>query len=213
MRGAPMLTVGGALLLAVSFVGLVGPPARSTPPGPPPACRRPDQAPGFESRARFGVVPDVTCMDLQLARDKAHAAGFTNVASDDAAGRHRHLQGREWVVVGQSPPAGNRSSPGTRLVFRALAFGDPGAPPVPERSQPGRVPRLTCFDLQEARDTLESAGFTVMRSQDATGRRRRQIVDRDWTVTGQTPAAGGLARRTTTVMLRAIKDGEPSPCQ
>ena len=74
------------------------------------------------------------------------------------------------------------------------------------------MPRLGCFDLQEAQDTLQSAGFTAMASRDATGRGRHQILDRDWTVTGQTPAPGGTWPKTTRVTLRVVKDGEPSPC-
>ena len=119
------------------------------------------------------------------------------------------MNDRDWVVLSQTPPAGR---PAGRLTVRVLAYGDPGAPPAPDRNAPGRMPRLGCFDLQEAQDTLQSAGFTAMASRDATGRGRHQILDRDWTVTGQTPAPGGTWPKTTRVTLRVVKDGEPSPC-
>lgn len=177
------------------------------------SCGRPEDAPGFESPARPGIVPDVVCMDLQLAQDKGQAAGFTRMMVVDASGlRRRQVNDQDWVVVSQSPPAGTRGSRRTELVFRVLRYGERGAPAVPDRTRPGRMPKLTCFDLQEAQDTLQSAGFYKMTSRDASAGRRRQVVDRDWTVTGQTPAPGGTHRKSTEVVLRAVKDGEPSPC-
>jgi len=47
------------------------------------ACGAPDRAPGFGSPARPGVVPQVRCMDLELARDKARVAGFTRIDWED----------------------------------------------------------------------------------------------------------------------------------
>jgi beta-lactam-binding protein with PASTA domain len=204
--------VGAALLVAVGLAG--APAARSAPAAQRRPCGRPDQAPGFETPARAGVVPDVSCMDLQMAQDKAQAAGFYDLRSEDATGRGRHqIEDRNWVVVNQNPPAGTGAPAGTRLVFRVRAYGDPGAPPVPDRARPGPIPRLACFDLQEAQDTLQSAGFRSMRSRDATGRGRHPILDRDWTVVGQSPPPGGTYSKRTTVTLRVVKNGEPSACR
>jgi beta-lactam-binding protein with PASTA domain len=131
----------------------------------------------------------------------------------DASGlRRRQVNDQDWVVVSQSPPAGTRASSRTELVFRVLRYGERGAPAIPDRTRPGRMPKLTCFDLQEAQDTLQSAGFHKMTSRDASAGRRRQVVDRDWTVTGQSPSPGGTHRKNTEVVLRAVKDGEPSSC-
>lgn len=187
----------------------VGPAASAA----PARCGPPDQAPGFERRAERRVVPDVLCMDLQLAQDKVQAAGFYRVTSQDASGqRRRQVDDQNWVVVSQTPPAGTRPARSPRIVLRVLAYGDPGAPPVPDRSRPGRMPNLMCFDLQEAQDTLESAGFFNMGSEDATPRRRRQFIDRNWTVTNQTPPPGGTHPKNTRTTLRVVKDREPSPC-
>ena len=180
--------------------------------GAPATCGEPWDAPGFETPVRVDVVPDVVCMDLQLAQDKAQAAGFHRVTADDASGRRRRqVSDQDWVVVSQSPPPGTRAS-NARVVVRVLAYGDRGAPPVPDRSQPGRMPNLVCFDLQEAQDTLQSAGFYETASRDDSGRRRRQFSDRNWTVTDQSPPPGGRHRKTTPVTLDVVKDGEPSPC-
>src|SRR5690348_7524312 len=71
------------------------------------ACGAPDQAPGFESPARPGVVPQVRCMDLELARDKARVAGFTRIDWEDGTGRHRRpLEYRNWEVTDQTPSPG-----------------------------------------------------------------------------------------------------------
>jgi beta-lactam-binding protein with PASTA domain len=178
-----------------------------------PKCGAPHQAPGFEVPARRNVVPDTTCMDLQLAQDKVQAAGLHPGRSQDATGRHRNqLNDRDWVVVGQAPAAGSRVRPGTQVTFSVLAYGDPGAPPPPDRAAPGPIPHLACFDLQEAEDTLQSAGFTDMASEDASGRGRAQLYDPDWTVTAQRPAPGGQWPKSTRVTLVAAKDSELRSC-
>ncbi|HEV7534197.1 MAG TPA: hypothetical protein VGP90_01105 [Acidimicrobiia bacterium] len=173
-------------------------------------CGGPDQAPGFEVPARRGVAPDTVCMDLQLAQDKAQAAGVGISARDSTGRGRRQVYDRDWVVISQTPPAGR---PTGHLLVRVLAYGDPGAPPAPDRATPGRMPRLSCFDLQEAQDTLQSAGFTALASRDATGRGRHQIVDRDWTVTGQAPPPGGTWPKTTRVTLQAVRHDEASTCR
>lgn len=200
-------------LLILGSLAVWSPAAASAPADDGESCGRPEDAPGFGEAARRGIVPDVVCMDLQLAQDKAQAAGFTRVIAEDASGqRRRKVNDQDWVVISQSPSPGTGGTRNTRVVYRVLAYGDEGAPPAPDRSRPGPVPDVTCFDLQEAQDTLQSAGFHAVRSQDGTGRGRRQFVDRNWTVTAQMPSPGGTHRKTTEVTLEAVKDREPSPC-
>lgn len=204
-RGGKVLV--GLMTLAAAVIWPV-----ETAKSAPAKCGAPWDAPGFETPARADVVPDMVCMDLQLAQDKAQAAGFYRVSADDASGRRRRqVDDQDWVVVSQAPRAGTRTS-NARVVLRVLAYGDRGAPPVPDRSRPGPMPKVVCFDLQEAQDTLQSAGFYDTTSRDASGRRRRQFSDRNWTVTDQRPPPGGRHRKTTPVTLHAVKDGEPSPC-
>jgi beta-lactam-binding protein with PASTA domain len=152
-------------------------------------------------------------MDLDLARYKANAAGFTRIDWEDATGRHRRpIEYRNWVVVDQTPAAGTAASSRTQVLFRVLAYGDRGAPPVPDRSHPGRIPKLACFNLREADATLESAGFTHFASEDASGRGRHPIIHRNWTVTGQTPPPGGTYTKSTSITLRVVKQSERSAC-
>src|SRR6059058_470975 len=144
--------VGGAVLSGLAGAAVAAsaatPPTRSPKSAAPSRqrCGGPAEAPGFEVPARRGVAPDVVCMDLQLAQDKAQAAGL-RITAQDAGGRRRQVNDRDWVVISQIPPAGR---PAARVVVRVLAYGDPGAPPAPDRTAPGRIPRLACFDLQEA---------------------------------------------------------------
>ena len=207
-----VVSLQAKVLVGLTILGGVAVGPVGTAPAAAAGCGAPHEAPGFETPATRDVVPDMVCMDLQLAQDKAQAAGFRRVSTRDDSGQGRRQRyDQEWVVVAQSPPAGTPTSR-ARIALRVLAYGDPGAPPVPNRSQPGRIPNLRCFDLQEAQDTLQSAGFRDTRSQDASGRRRRQFIDRNWVVTNQSPPAGGTHRKTTRVTLDVVKDREPSPC-
>ncbi|WP_322753478.1 hypothetical protein [Frankia sp. Cas3] len=54
----------------------------------------------------------------------------------------------------------------------------------------GTLPNLVGKGLQFAQDTAQAAGFTTLTSHDALGRGRHQILDRDWQVCDQSPAAG-----------------------
>jgi hypothetical protein len=209
MRSMTAASVG-LVAVVVGLVGIAHPAAAGSTAG---GCGAPDQAPGFESPARPGVVPQVRCMDLRLARDKARVAGFSDIHWEDAAGRHRQpIEYRNWVIVDQTPPAGTAGSSRTAVRLRVLAYGDRGAPSVPDRSRPGRVPKLVCFNLWEAEATLGSAGFTDVVSNDATGRGRHQIIHRNWTVTGQTPPPGGTSAKSTRVTLRVVRQSERPAC-
>src|SRR5688572_6512916 len=52
------------------------------------------------------------------------------------------------------------------------------------------LPNVVGKDLQLAQDTLQAAGFYNLTSHDSTGMNRLQVLDRNWRVTDQTPAAG-----------------------
>ena len=216
-RAKPLVVVLSALL---ATLGLAAGPAgaRGAAGGKQAApqqrrCGAPPDAPGFEIPARLHVMPDVVCMDLQLAGDKLQAAGFDNFHSKDGTpyGR-RQIVDRNWVVVAQDPAAGTQGDSNTPVTLTVLRYGDPGAPPVYDRSQPGRIPKLTCFDLQEAQDTLQSAGFDNVSSEDASGHGRAQIIDRNWTVVGQRPSPGPTMAKSTEIVLQVLKDEEPTHC-
>lgn len=69
------------------------------------------------------------------------------------------------------------------------------------------LPDLVGQDLQAAQDEAQAAGFYVLDDQDASGQKRLQVFDRNWTVCSQEPEAGKHPTDTP-VTLFAVKDDE-----
>jgi hypothetical protein len=74
------------------------------------------------------------------------------------------------------------------------------------------LPNLVGTGLQTAQDTAQAAGFYHLVSHDSLGRARHQILDRDWKVCSQTPAAG-QHDTSATVDLGAVKLAESCPAK
>lgn len=73
------------------------------------------------------------------------------------------------------------------------------------------VPNLVGKGLQTAQDTAQAAGFYNLTSHDSLGRGRIQILDRDWQVCSQTPAAGTKAVADAKLDFGAVKLTETCP--
>ncbi|MEU5397363.1 PASTA domain-containing protein [Streptomyces tibetensis] len=69
------------------------------------------------------------------------------------------------------------------------------------------LPNVVGQDLQAAQDAAQAAGFYVLDDQDASGQKRLQVFDRNWTVCSQEPEPG-THPTDTPVTLFAVKDGE-----
>ena len=67
------------------------------------------------------------------------------------------------------------------------------------------VPNVVGKDLQLAQDTMQAAGLYNLTSHDSTGRARLQVLDRNWLVTDQTPAAGSHVSEDQSIDLGARK--------
>jgi len=52
------------------------------------------------------------------------------------------------------------------------------------------MPNVVCMGLQEAQNEIQDRGVFYSRSEDATGKGRMQLWDRNWIVTRQSPRAG-----------------------
>jgi hypothetical protein len=65
--------------------------------------------------------------------------------------------------------------------------------------------------LQTAQDDAQAAGFPGLSSHDASGRGRLQILDRDWKVCFQTPAAGSTASSGSQIDFGVVKLDETCP--
>ncbi|GII56114.1 hypothetical protein Pth03_45030 [Planotetraspora thailandica] len=78
----------------------------------------------------------------------------------------------------------------------------------PAAAEKKTLPDMVGKNLQAAQDELQAAGFYVLNDKDATGQNRFQVLDRDWVVTKQTPAAGRKISTDTLITLYAKKYGE-----
>jgi hypothetical protein len=76
----------------------------------------------------------------------------------------------------------------------------------------GTLPNLVGKGLQSAQDAAQAAGFYGLTSHDSLGRARHQVLDRDWKVCFQTPAAGEHGTDAT-VDLGAVKLEEDCPAK
>ncbi|GIJ44944.1 hypothetical protein Val02_18300 [Virgisporangium aliadipatigenens] len=73
-----------------------------------------------------GVVPDVECLDLNVAQQTLGAAGFTRTTTADGLGKKRRpLLDSNWLVTVQSVPAGERPPADTSIRLTVVKFGEP----------------------------------------------------------------------------------------
>jgi hypothetical protein len=100
----------------------------------------------------------------------------------------------------EKPAATKKASPTTApSTKKAQAAGD-------------QLPNLIGMGLQSAQDAAQAAGYYNLTSHDSLGRARHQILDRDWKVCSQAPAAGQHDTGAT-VDLGAVKLAESCPAK
>nr|WSX48879.1 hypothetical protein OG409_07915 [Streptomyces sp. NBC_00974] len=108
-----------------------------------------------------------------------------------------------------SPPAA-APAPATASSAPAAATTPPPAAPAPAPAQ-GTVPNGVGQILQAAQDTAQAAGFYLLGSTDALGKSRMQVLDRNWKVCSQTPAAGTKTETATKIVFNTVKLEETCP--
>ncbi|MFJ9027577.1 PASTA domain-containing protein [Streptomyces sp. NPDC102274] len=81
-------------------------------------------------------------------------------------------------------------APATEPATETPATKPEAETPAETASETATLPDLTGQTLQAAQDAAQAAGFYVLTSSDALGTGRMQVLDRNWTVCSQTPAAG-----------------------
>jgi hypothetical protein len=87
-----------------------------------------------------------------------------------------------------------------------------GANPLGGDSPEDRLmPDVICMNLQEAQDEIQDHGVFLSGSVDATGQGRRQIIDSNWVVVDQSPAAGSPIGEGD-AELSVVKYGETNDC-
>ncbi|MFD4596735.1 hypothetical protein ACFWPQ_01755 [Streptomyces sp. NPDC058464] len=162
-------------------------------------------------KAETATVPNFAGMGLQSAQDTAQAAGFYNLDSHDALGRDRNqILDRDWKVCSQNVKAGSKHPTDTKLDFGAVKLTE--TCPTKDQAAPttagGKMPNFKGDSVKAARAALDSG--TSITVNDASGDSRLILVESNWQVCSQQPAAGAkLAGQPIT--LNAVKFDESCP--
>ncbi|KUL61738.1 PASTA domain-containing protein [Streptomyces sp. NRRL S-1521] len=145
-----------------------------------------------DEKDETAALPDMTGKGLQSAQDQAQAAGFYGLTSHDALGRDRmQAFDRNWKVCSQTPKAGDHSTD-TKVDFAAVKLEetcpaqDAGA--EEPRAAGVKMPDFTGKAVKVARAALDSG--TSITVNDASGQDRFILMESNWQVCGQEPAAG-----------------------
>ncbi|MGY1579387.1 PASTA domain-containing protein [Streptomyces sp. MN13] len=157
------------------------------------------------------TVPDFVGMGLQSAQDKAQELGFYSLTSHDALGRDRmQAFDRNWKVCSQNVKSGTSASTGTELDFGAVKLEEncPAKDEKPPSAAGGKMPDFTGKSVKAARGALDSG--TSLTVEDASPEGRWVLVESNWQVCTQKPAAGE-ALKGQPVTLTAVKFGESCP--
>uniref|UniRef100_A0AAU2K2K2 PASTA domain-containing protein n=1 Tax=Streptomyces sp. NBC_00049 TaxID=2903617 RepID=A0AAU2K2K2_9ACTN len=88
-----------------------------------------------------------------------------------------------------------------------------GSTPVPPKAgKPATaVPDFVGQVLQTAQDGAQAAGVYLLSSHDALGKNRNQVLDRNWKVCTQSPAAGTTTSTDTKIDFGTVKNEESCP--
>jgi PASTA domain len=170
-------------------------------------------AAGTGRPATGSSVPSVVGQRLSTAERTLASAGYRSIKRVDDTGRNRIvIDPQNWTVNSQTPAAGAAVGTGTTIILRVRRPSDAAIP----STTAGVVPNVTCMNLQDAQNTLQSAGFFNLASVDGLGQGRQQILERDWLVTKQSAVAGSRPKLLTRIVLTTVKYGEStgaSGCQ
>lgn len=105
----------------------VPPPTTTVPPttSAPPVTTFPPGTTAPPPTAGPSLMPNVVCLNLQLAQDTIQAAGVFFSRSEDATGQGRfQVLDSNWIVVGQTPVPGTPIGEGDALLA-AVKIGEP----------------------------------------------------------------------------------------
>ncbi|MFI1510579.1 PASTA domain-containing protein [Streptomyces sp. NPDC020597] len=163
-----------------------------------------------KGKAETKAVPNLVGMGLQSAQDTSQAAGFYALKSHDALGRGRmQALDRNWKVCSQNIAAGKNVPTDTELDFGAVKLEE--TCPATDQKAPaeagGTMPDFKGKSVKAARAALDSG--TSITVKDA-GEDRFILVESNWQVCGQTPAAGAKLSGQP-VSFTAVKFGESCP--
>jgi beta-lactam-binding protein with PASTA domain len=207
-----------AAVIAVLAVGTACQPTRAggsgstvTATATPTATATADTSSSDSNTAAKKTVPNFVGMGLQSAQDTAQSAGFYSLESHDALGRARHqILDRDWKVCSQNVKAGTDASTSTQLDFGAVKLAEtcPAEDQAAPSAADGKMPDFRGKSVKAARDALD--GGTSITVTDASQDSRLILVESNWQVCTQKPAAG-VALNGQPVEFTAVKFGEGCP--
>jgi len=181
------------------------------------ACKDTSSATGSSSSAASSsktaetkAVPNFIGMGLQSAQDAAQKAGFYVLKSHDSLGRDRmQALDRNWKVCTQSVAVGKTVSTDTELDFGAVKLDE--TCPAKDQTAPaeagGTMPDFKGKSVKAARAALDSGTSVTVKD---AAEDRFILVESNWQVCGQTPAAGAKLSGQP-ITLTAVKFGESCP--
>ncbi|MEU6597865.1 PASTA domain-containing protein [Streptomyces flaveolus] len=157
------------------------------------------------------AVPNFVGMGLQSAQDAAQKQGFYHLTSHDSAGRARaQILDRDWKVCSQNIKAGTTAATTTKLDFGTVKLAE--TCPAKDQSAPsaagGTMPNFRGKSVKAARQALDSS--TSITVNDVSGEDRFVLLESNWQVCSQKPAAGAKLNGQP-VTLNAVKYGESCP--
>lgn len=204
-----------AVLLCAASSGVVAcqPTDTAKPNGSVPPAAGASSAPTKDDKqaGQEKAVPNFVGMGLQSAQDAAQKQGFYSLKSHDALGRDRmQAFDRNWKVCSQNVAGGKSVPTDTTLDFGAVKLTE--TCPAKDQSAPsaagGTMPDFKGKSVKAARSELDSS--TSIAVNDASGDSRFILVESNWQVCSQKPAAGAkLAGQPVT--LNAVKFDESCP--
>lgn len=115
-----------------------------------------------------------------------------------------------FVLVTAGLVASGCGAPPPRETVTVTVTQPPANPsPTSEtRGKTVKVPNVVGMVHQQAQDTMQAAGLRNLAEEDATGRGRLLLNDRNWRVVSQEPAAGTVVELDRKILLRSKKDGD-----
>lgn len=136
------------------------------------------------------------------------AGKITNRAVRTSRAYHPTCEGHA-VMAAEALKVLALNPPTPKVSPRAEASTTSTSPPPTEVTiLKGTMPNVVCMNLQDAQDFIqEVTGVFLSQSVDASGLGRQQLLDRNWTVIGQTPAPG-TAIGEGEAILEVLKEAE-----
>ena len=163
----------------------------------------------FGRRVGIGILVLLpTGLAIGACDDESGSTASTNESRSTASTNESQTSATTTTASSDSATA---SEGGDDSVSSESTDAD-GANPLGGDSPEDRLmPDVICMNLQEAQDEIQDHGVFFSGSVDATGQGRNQIIDSNWVVVDQSPAAGTPIGEGD-AELSVVKYGETNEC-